>query len=642
MRILKIAIAIAALAAVVCVRAAEAAPPPLEAYGRLPAISAVALSPSGERFAVVAADKDGRKIIVRTSTGDPVAVVGFGAAKVRDVEFAGEDHLLIFETATVNRFASDYEVEGVIDLNLKTRASQMIFGKSATFYDVVFGWHGAREIGGRWYGFVGGIPLGKQASGREQVIFPDLYRVDLETGSAELVASSSEHARGWLIDAAGRVIANSRYDGDRGQWSVYGGAGSDHLLMQRDGRDALSFVSEGRTPGTIVVKERVGQATDLRELPLNGQGEGVVLLQDEIGSHAIFDPDTLLLVGLNNAARQAALFDPTLQKRIDGSRLAFGTDQSHLINHSRDFRRMIFLTDGPHNAGRYWLVDAADRTATPIGDIYPEVPPAEIGATKMFAFKASDGLAMEGALTLPPGRDPKALPLVVMAHRGPIVEGARTEFDWWVQAFASRGYAVLEPNYRGTQGYGDDFRKAADGQLNRKMQTDLSDGVAALAKTGVVDSKRACIVGADFGGYMALAGVTLQQGLYRCAVSVAGPSDINRWLFWRRQRDSITSQQAAQTLWRNLSGNKSGDIDSPSPLTAAAKADAPILLVHGEKDTTVSVDDSRLMQKALTSAGKPVEFVAMDGEDHGLSNAPTRLAMLKAVVAFVQAHNPAD
>ncbi len=129
---------------------------------------------------------------------------------------------------------------------------------------------------------------------------------------------------------------------------------------------------------------------------------------------------------------------------------------------------------------------------------------------------------MEGVLTLPPDKEGKNLPLVVMPHGGPIVVGDRARFDWWAQVFASRGYAVFQPNYRDTLGYGEAFRHAADGQYGRKMQTDISDGLTALATAGIIDPKRTCIVGGSYGGYAAFAGVTLQHGLYRCAVSVAG------------------------------------------------------------------------------------------------------------------------
>ncbi|MDR3512515.1 MAG: prolyl oligopeptidase family serine peptidase [Caulobacteraceae bacterium] len=634
--------AIAALAAAAAV--ARAAPPPLDAYGRLPAIEDVALSPSGARFAVIMADKDGHKVVIQKADGEVLGGLAFGAAKIRSVTFAGEDHVLITETATVSRPViglQTTEMEGVIDYNLKTRASYMIFGKSNQFVDAVLGFHGARQVGGKWYAYVGGVTWEAVAPHADAgVIYPDLYRIDLDTGRAEKVATSAQRIRDWLIGANGEVLANSVYDPGRRQYTIYPGAGMERPVLQRTGEDALHLLGPGRTPGTVVVAERTEDSVQGREIYLGGGGEGTVLIAGDNAAGVLVDRETHMLVGLNSLSGQK-LLDPILQRRIDGARAAFAGEEAHLEAFSHDFAQMIFRTEGPQDAGRYWLVDAVERSAVPIGEVHPGVPPAEVGPTQMFAYRAADGLSMEGVLTLPQGREAKNLPVVVMPHGGPIVVGDRVGFDWWAQALASRGYAVFQPNYRGTLGYGEAFRRAAEGQYGRKMQTDISDGLAALVQAGIVDPKRACIVGASYGGYAALAGVTLQHGLYRCAASVAGVSDMGRMLIWTRERGDARDTRA-RDFWRGLTGAQTLDLDTISPLKSAAKADAPILLVHGEDDSVVPIEQSRAMQKALAAAGKPADFVLMNGEDHWLSSGATRLAMLKAVVAFVEKHNPAN
>jgi dipeptidyl aminopeptidase/acylaminoacyl peptidase len=172
------------------------------------------------------------------------------------------------------------------------------------------------------------------------------------------------------------------------------------------------------------------------------------------------------------------------------------------------------------------------------------------------------------------------------------------------------------------------------------MQTDITDGVAELARRGMVDPKRACIVGASYGGYAALAGVTLQQGLYRCAVSYAGVSDLN-YLITKEVGDD---ENAGSRYLRRFLGAEHGDgaVRALSPARLADRADAPILLIHGEADTVVPIGQSREMERVLKRAGKPVEFVSLKGEDHWLSRDATRKAMLAAAVAFVEKHNPTD
>ncbi|WBY16034.1 prolyl oligopeptidase family serine peptidase [Erythrobacteraceae bacterium WH01K] len=169
------------------------------------------------------------------------------------------------------------------------------------------------------------------------------------------------------------------------------------------------------------------------------------------------------------------------------------------------------------------------------------------------------------------------------------------------------------------------------------MQTDLSDGLKALADAGIGDPDRACIVGASYGGYAALAGVTLQQGIYRCAVSVNGVSDLND-MFGSTLTglEDVFSRNAERML------GSDPDLKALSPRHRAAKTDAPVLLVHGRDDTVVRFRQSVLMQDALKDAGKDVTLVALDGEDHWLSAEETRKAMLTATVAFVERHNPAE
>jgi dipeptidyl aminopeptidase/acylaminoacyl peptidase len=224
-----------------------------------------------------------------------------------------------------------------------------------------------------------------------------------------------------------------------------------------------------------------------------------------------------------------------------------------------------------------------------------------------------------------------------MPHGGPEARDYPA-FDWWAQAFASQGYAVFQPNFRGSDGYGVKFRDAGFGEWGRKMQTDVSDGVAELAHEGLVDPKRACIVGASYGGYAALAGVLLQHGFYRCAVAVAGVSDLSAMINYVHDQEGDEPGSGVR-YWRAFMG---AHADEVSPIRKASSADAPILLVHGKDDTVVPFSQSQAMAAALKAAGKPVDLVVMPGEDHWLSREETRTTMLKASVAFVEKYDPPD
>jgi dipeptidyl aminopeptidase/acylaminoacyl peptidase len=382
----------------------------------------------------------------------------------------------------------------------------------------------------------------------------------------------------------------------------------------------------------------------IEQLPLDGSPAKPVseaLSLDE----PIHDRQTRQWIGTitDGDAPRYAMFSPAFEARVRGALKAFPGYRAQLISWSADFNRMIMFTEGGDDSGTYWIVDIATKKANPLGSAYPLIQAQDVGPVKMIDYKAADGLALRGVLTLPPGRVSKTLPLVVMPHGGP-QDRDYPGFVGWAQAYASRGYAVFQPNFRGSNGYGAKFVEAGYGEWGRKMQTDISDGVAELARQGLIDPKRACIVGASYGGYAALAGVTVQQGLYRCAVSFAGVADPARML--EDENEAAGDQSTAATrYWKTFMGvDKSGwdSLKAISPVNLAARADAPILLIHGKDDVTVRINQSDAMERALKRAGKPVERITLDGTDHYLLLEDTRIATLKASVDFVLKYNPPD
>ncbi|MEJ0066531.1 MAG: prolyl oligopeptidase family serine peptidase [Caulobacteraceae bacterium] len=210
------------------------------------------------------------------------------------------------------------------------------------------------------------------------------------------------------------------------------------------------------------------------------------------------------------------------------------------------------------------------------------------------------------------------MPLVVFPHGGP---AARDEpgFDWWAQAMASRGYAVLQVNYRGSDGFGWKFMSAGFGEWGGKMQTDLSDGVRYLAAQGTIDPARVCIVGASYGGYAALAGATIDTGVYRCAVDVSGPSDLAKLISWDSQREGRQGVGVERYWDRYMGAKGQGDphLAAISPADHADKVSTPILIIHGKDDTVVPFEQSQMMADALTKAGKPYDFVVLNTRTTG-------------------------
>ena len=634
--------------------AVAAAPPALEIYGALPSTESVELSPDGSMVARVATEGDKRLLIVETIDGKPLARALLGDLKFSGLDWAGNDYVVVYlhVTARLTIFSDDQEfVQGIL-LDVKTGKAKPLVGASPDYLPAIFGWYGVAQQDGHRFAYVGLVPTEPTkdpAGGRSGYFkqrYPDLYRVDLESGAVQRVTRGTARRRSWVVDSAGQIVAESEYDSNDGAWEVFLPGAKDHPIASGKSPFNFSLAGLSRTPGTVLLREG-GVDGDVVELHLD-TGRTEVFLPAGKAAVLVHSRLTRLLLGAVMVDDgDAIMFDPTLERHYKSIAKAFDGHGIRLESVSDDLSRVIVHVTGHDTAGTWQLVDFKSGRSDPVADDYPQIPNAMLGPIQMVDYRAADGLPLQGVLTLPPGLPPHALPLVVLPHGGPEARD-RPFFNWWALAFASRGYAVFQPNFRGSAGYGMAFRNAGFGQWGRKMQTDISDGVAALAAKGVIDPRRACIVGGSYGGYAALAGVTVQHGLYRCAASYGGLSDMHEILYATKEKDRGSSEHyadATMRYWQSYMGSNSpGDdsLDAISPRLLSKDADAPILLIYGEKDTVVPPEQSEDMASALKRAGKPVELVELDAEDHWLSRSATRLQMLKAMVAFVEKYNPAD
>lgn len=359
---------------------------------------------------------------------------------------------------------------------------------------------------------------------------------------------------------------------------------------------------------------------------------------------AVSDPYSGRIIGFDYVQDFDVVYwtDPEmkrLQRTADG---AFPGEHVHIVSWSRTRDRLLIMTEGPRDSGAYWVLAPATGERTLVEKLYPAIPPDQVAEVRPFSYRAGDGLPLNGYMTFPPGRPEKNLPTIIMPHGGPAARD-RLGFDWWAQALAARGYLVIQPNFRGSAGFGRQFEDAGTKQWGQAMQSDLDDALAYAVSQGLADPSRVCIVGASYGGYAALAGATLTPDLYRCAVSVAGVSDLP--LMIQSTRDPKTKDGFAVRYWSRVIGDPKADADlllRVSPRFQASKVKAPILLIHGRDDTVVPIVQSQLMRDALQAAGKPVELVELVGEDHYLRRERTRTQMLAALYKFLAQYNPAD
>lgn len=631
--------------------AQQSAPPPLAVYGTLPSTELVQVSPSGDRLALVTVVGEERRLAVVDLEGYRAlgsAIVG--QAKIRDLSWIDENRVLIVTSST--------ETLPQIGLSRTELYHGQIFNVAAN--RIVRMLSPNRDLFPALMSSVrvrhaeDGPDLFVRAYSFEAPGGLDLYRVDPDTGRARRAESMSRSVDDFILDDDGRSLARSGYDERSRAWT---------LELRQDGRfrENWRVSTQVDTPGLI-------------GLGLNGDSVIVAADRPDLSREGREDAeffDVNLVTGAWRPVRfdfnpESLYFHPVTRRLIGASRLeeqgrryAFAEDASavlwqtvaqalpdlslEIVSWSDDLRTLVVYADGAQDAGAYHLLDLDKAELLTLGQTYPAVAADQVAPVRAVTLPAADGLELHGYLTTPVGRQARSLPLVVLAHGGPAARDT-PGFDWWSQALASRGYAVLRLNFRGATGYGDAFMEAGYGEWGRRMQTDLSDGVRWLAGQGVVDPERVCIVGASYGGYAALAGVTLDPGVYRCAVPVAGVSDLRDMIAEEAEQGERRDNSTVRYWNRFMGGDGPGDrsLDARSPARQAARADAPILLIHGRDDTVVPYSQTSGMAAALRRAGKPHEVVALAGEDHWLSRAETRQQMLAATVAFLETHNPAD
>ncbi|WEK45194.1 MAG: prolyl oligopeptidase family serine peptidase [Candidatus Andeanibacterium colombiense] len=629
---------------------AGAADVPLAVYGDLPAVEDVALSPGGGRIAVASEIKGERWLLFLDAGMNVLRSAKLGDVKLRGLDWMGEDAVLVTTSETEPLglgFTTDtFEARHVAIMTVAPQKKlEFVFGNEKAVTNAVFGQFGERRIAGHWFGYYGGVALMLSAGGsRVDHARPTLYAVDLEKNAARKLAPppAAGYWRDWVVGGQGEVAATMDVNRDTGEWKL---AGPKERELAR-GKDVVgggaSLAGLGTTGSTAIYRARGSDddAWQWFEVPLDGSAAPSAIFAGMEVDTIYSDSRDGHMIGYrpHGDAVKPVLLDSRGKALLQRITQTFAGRYWNLIGWNDDFDRAIVWSSGSADSGGWYLIDLAHGSAELIGQDRPGLPPEKVGPVSTFAYTAADGLEMDGILTLPPGRAAKGLPVVVFPHGGPASKDDPL-FDWWAQAFASRGYAVFQPNFRGSTNRDAAFRRAGDGEWGRKMQSDISDGLAALATAGIVDPKRACIMGGSYGGYAALAGVTVQQGLYRCAVSVGGISDIGRHYasnLYEEDRAGVIKL----ALQRQL-GPSSG-FDAISPRHFAARADAPILLIHGRDDTVVPFEQSRIMADALKDAGKPYQFVELKSEDHWLSRAETRKQMLEAAVAFVQRYNPAE
>ncbi len=628
--------AAAAVQALLCLAAGGAlAAPPVEAFGNLPQEWYGRLSPDARYLAMVQ-PIGGRNSVMVYDLGQanaqpqPIAMPG---AIVDWVGWKTNDTIVVQFHANVKRKASawnytskDFEQsERAVSVNMTTKQPALLMIDAPWFND------SSTAIVDRDAGEPGYIYM-SEWDRKDVNLVLDLYRVSLLTGHAQQILGGGFDTDHFITDGYGHVLGRVDQDADLTEHLLMGG----QEIMKYSAKGGEGFGLDGLLAGDNagLVAEAwspAGLGGLYSWAPNGGYGSAVWENPNYDLDSTIEDDRDGRIIGVRwtEDLQKTKYFDPAMQHVQDTLEKAFPGQAVTIFSKDEKGTTYVFEAEGPKNPPILYLYTTSNHHVDVIQESYPQLKPADLGDVKRYDYKSSDGLDIRAYLTLPPGKDAKNLPLVVFPHGGPEQRDSMA-FDWWSQFMASRGYAVLRPNFRGSSGYGKSFIRAGDGEWAGKVQDDVQYGVKKLIAEGIVNPKKICIVGASYGGYMALAGATFSPDLYACAISYGGLSDLNDMV------SQSSFESAGASVWRRRIG--SDKLDSASPVNFADKVKIPVLLIHSEKDATVPIRHSEKEESALKRAGKQVEFVRLDGDDHYLELADARIKLLKEVDRFLAAN----
>jgi cephalosporin-C deacetylase-like acetyl esterase len=621
---------------------------PLEAYGKLPLFEHVVLSPDGKRAAYVTTIGEQRSILIQ-SLADNAGVIKLNAGPqmLRSLSWAGPDQLLV-TTSQPRAYFAGPQSEGFALQNFDLRR-QSAFNpmKWADYsYDLLAREPEVRIINQKPFVFQQSFTRARAFDRYEMAAF---YRMDLKNQTTTLIDAQPEsnprQSYDWMVDASGRLIVQTIYDEETKRWSLYLKRNDRWIEVQSEQAliDAPYILGLAPEDNTIVLHRiEDGQSVPRRLSLIDGKW-GEAFPNEWRGNKYIEDPQTHRLMGVVRlgARRSYFFYDKAMQEQWNQVMQSFPDEEVQLESWSDDRQKLVVEVFGKKTGAGYVVADLANKSMSYAGNLYADIDAKDIATVKAVSYSAADGLQITGYLTLPNGRELKNMPLVVLPHGGPASRDSFS-FDWWAQALASKGYAVLQPNYRGSNGLGLAFLEKGYGEWGGKMQTDLSDGVRQLAKLGLIDPTRVCIVGASYGGYAALAAAAFEPSVYRCAVSVAGVSDMRKLLSDQINGRVSDENRSSRYLLRYVGTTKQDDpkLDAISPVHHADQVKIPVLLIHGDNDSVVQFEQSQIMANALKKAGKQFELVKLKSEDHWLSKAATRTQMLQATVKFLETNNP--
>jgi len=632
------------------------AKPTLKDYGTLPEIQTIAISPSGDLVAFRrVTDEFDRVSVISISSHKQLAAINVKAIQPGSLYFLNEGQLVLIgsEYKKLEDIVDSFNVSTAFlyNLNDKSIRQLLIPGEEP----VLKGQSGLGSLIGLspdgQYAYMPAYSFTTQLGPDVTLKFDkadySLLKVNLKEKKPAIIFSKGTYLTyDFFVDDKGNVLAQLSYD----QKS------NIHRVRVRKNNEWVDIFKE-----TVEIREKnfVGVTPDFKSLVVLDTNEKTgrvayytMSLADGTLSEPLFGRDDADIEGTIKSFQRVIygvryagfhpsyqFFDPKLNERMKDIAAKFPEQSVYLSDFSEDWKHLVVYVAGSNSPSEYYLFSEGKEPQF-LTSSRPQIKVEDLNPIGKVTFTARDGLKIPALLTIPKDKVSamKNLPTIIMPHGGP--ESHDTiDFDYEAQAFADAGYLVIQPQFRGSDGFGLKYIQAGYGEWGKKMQDDISDAASFAVKKGITDPNRVCIVGSSYGGYAALAGGAFTPDLYKCVVAVAGVSNLKSMLSWEKMERG--SKSSTVSYWKRQFAN--GEIDNDalatiSPENFAKNFTAPVLLIHGKHDQTVPIEQSEQMNSALKAAKKQVTYIELKNENHYLQESDTRLKTLEEMIKFVNLH----
>lgn len=471
-----------------------------------------------------------------------------------------------------------------------------------------------------------------------------LNRMDTLSGATSRIGNLSAYGlNGIKFDRAGLPRLAVVLD-EHGYNQILVAEGKEHewqpISVAKSVLDAAAFSADPAGQHVYFSSDEGQDKACLRQYDFSAKAQKILSCNDDVDIEDVslaFDGSELPIATYYADGLPTTVYldpsspDAVLLKRLENT---FEGNQVRVISRTLDGQKLIFLVSSDRNPGDYYLYDRTTRKAEALFPSRNAVDPQKMRAMSAVQYKSRDGRNISGYLTLP-AVGGKKLPMIVMPHGGPWLR------DYWgwnaeVQYFASQGYAVLQPNFRGSTGYGREFLRAGFGQWATGMIDDITDGVRWSIEQGIADPGRICIYGASYGGFAAITSVEREPDLYRCAISVAGVYQLDTLI----QQNDVGRSRIAREVWEERTGEDKAVLTEQSPVNHVDKLKVPLLIIHGNVDDRVPIAQARALRKALDKAGKHYEWIELPHVAHAVLKDEDEAAVLTSISKFLRSEMP--